>query len=337
MKIAFFEIEPWEEDYIKGNLPGHELFFYEERLDSEHLPERFDFDAVSVFTNCKLDASTMNLFPELKIITTRSTGYEHIDLTEAEKKNIPVSTVPSYGENTVAEFAFALILSLSRKIFASYDRIKESGSWSLDGLQGFDLRGKTIGVVGTGKIGRHSIKIAKGFGMNVIAFDAFPDEKLAAEEGIKYVSFEDLLKTSDVITLHVPDLPTTKHMINMGNIGIVKRGAVLINTARGSVVETAAIVKGLNEGILGGAGLDVLEEEVPTKDEREFLLGTRNDEHDLKIMLQNHLLIDMDNVIITPHNAFNTKEALERILQTTVDNINAFIAGEPKNAVRSHK
>ncbi len=337
MKIAFFEIEPWEAEYMKESLPGHELFFYEDRLDADHLPERFDFDVVSIFTNCKLDSQTMALFPQLKFVATRSTGYDHIDIIEAEKKSVPISNVPSYGENTVAEFAFALLLALSRKIFKSYDRIKESGSWSLDGLQGFDLKGKTIGVVGTGRIGRHSIRMAKGFDMNVVAFDAFPDDKLAVEAGIKYLPFEELLKVSDIITIHVPDLPTTRHMINMENISLIKRGAVIINTARGSVVETAALVKGLSEGIIGGAGLDVLEEEVPTKDEKGFLLGGRTDEHDLKIMLQNHLLIDMDNVIITPHNAFNTKEALERILQTTVENINAFVIGGPKNAVRSHK
>jgi len=334
MKIAFFETEPWEAEYLKEKLPGHELSFTENRIDKDHMPEAKDMDILSVFTNCELDKAVTDSLPNLKFVTTRSTGYDHIDIPSLVARNIPISSVPSYGENTVAEHAFGLMLSISKKIFLSYDRIREEGSFELDGLQGFDLMGKTIGVVGTGKIGRHSIKIAKGFGMNVIAYDAFPNEAAAAELGFKYVPFDELLSSSDIITLHVPELPTTRHMINMSNISLIKKGAVLINTARGTVVETAALVKALNDGILGGAGLDVLEEEVPTKDEREFLTSGRTSGHDLLTVLQNHLLIDMPNVIITPHNAFNTKEALQRILDTTIDNIKKFEGGAPQNLVK---
>jgi D-lactate dehydrogenase len=226
------------------------------------------------------------------------------------------------------------MLTLSRKIFLSYDRIRETGSFDLDGLQGFDLKGKTLGVVGTGKIGRHVIRMAKGFEMDVIATDAYPDEKLTAEYGVKYVPFEELIATADIITFHVPELPSTIHMINMGNIGMIKKGAIIINTARGAIIETAALIRALNDGIVGGAGLDVFEEEVATKGQGEFLLKGRPEGHDLKTILENNLLIDMDNVIITPHNAFNTKEALQRILDTTVDNINSFATGTPKNEVK---
>jgi len=334
MKIAFFETEPWEADYLRERLPGHVLSFTEERIDADHMPTETDMDVISVFTNCKTDKAVIDLLPNLKFLTTRSTGYDHLDLPSLAARNIPVSYVPSYGENTVAEHAFGLLLNISRKICQSYDRIREDGSFELDGLQGFDLMGKTIGVLGTGKIGRHSIQIAKGFGMNVVAYDAYPNEAMAAELGFRYLPLEELLASSDVITIHVPELPTTHHMINMSNITLIKRGAILINTARGSIVETAALVRALNEGILGGAGLDVLEEEVPTKDEREFLTSGKTSGHDLLIVLQNHLLIDMPNVIITPHNAFNTKEALQRILDTTIGNINNFAEGAPQNLIK---
>lgn len=335
MKIAFFETEPWEADYLRERLPGHNLSFTDKRIDAEHIPTETDADIVSVFTNSKMDKPVIDVLSNLKFVATRSTGYDHLDLPSLAARNIPVSFVPSYGENTVAEHAFGLLLNISKKICRSYDRIREEGSFSLDGLQGFDLMGKTIGVVGTGRIGKHSINIARGFGMNVIAFDAMPNPALEKELGFKYVLFEELLASSDVITIHVPELPTTHHLINMSNISLIKKGAVLINTARGSIVETAALVKALNDGILGGAGLDVLEEEVPIKDEREFLTSGRTQGHDLLTVLQNHLLIDMPNVIITPHNAFNTKEALQRILDTTVSNINSFVSGNPENKVEA--
>lgn len=333
MKIGFFEIEEWEADYIKPRLNGYELFFSKEAITKDRLPLDKNFDIISVFTDSAINREILNSLPNLKFIATRTTGYDHIDLETTKAKNVLVSHVPSYGENTVAEFAFGLLLCLSRKIFLAYDQIRETGSFSLEGLQGFDLKDKTLGIVGTGRIGRNMIKIANGFGMKVVAYDAAPDSELEKELGFRYVSFEDLLKNSDVISLHVPYLESTHHLINKENIKLIKPGAILINTSRGGVVETDALVPALNDGILVGAGLDVLEEEAPTKDERQFLLYGRPDEHNLKTILQNHVLIDMDNVIITPHNAFNTKEALERILNTTIENIVGFVKGSPKNLV----
>lgn len=325
MKIAFFEIEDWEIDYLKTALGENELFFSKEKLNKDNLPKENDFDAISVFVGSLIDKETIEYFPNLKLITTRSTGFDHVDLNAAREKNISVAYVPGYGDNTVAEFAFALILNLSRKIFESFDRIKETGSFSLDGLRGFDLRGKTLGVVGTGRIGRHMVKIAKGFNMNVIASDVRPDENFAKEAGFKYASFDDLLSNSDIISLHVPYNEATHHLINSNNINKIKKGALLINTARGGLIETDALVKGLNEKILGGVGLDVLEEEGAISDERSLLLYGHPEEHNLKTIIQNHVLIDMPNVIITPHNAFNTQEALIRILNTDIENINSFI------------
>ncbi len=347
MKIAFFEIEKWEIDYIKAQMPSVELFFSENKLDKDNFPQERDFDAISVFVGSKVDKEVIDAMPNLKLITTRSTGFDHIDYKYAASKNVQTAYVPGYGDNTVAEFAFGLLLSLSRKIYEAYDRIRETGSFSLDGLRGFDLKGKTIGIVGTGRIGQHMIKMAKGFDMNVIAFDAFPNEKLAQELGYKYVSFDDLLGQSDVISLHVPyikgngesgkekgEIISTHHLINLQNINKIKKGALLINTARGPIVETGALVKALNEGILGGAGLDVLEEEGAIQDEKTLLLHGHPEEHNLKTVLENHVLIDMPNVIITPHNAFNTKEALQRILDTDISNIKSFIEkGMPDFAI----
>ncbi len=326
MKIGFFEIEDWEIDYLKNSFgAGHKLFFTKDKLNKDVLPREKDFDAISVFVGSAVDKEVINSFPNLKLITTRSTGFDHIDSAAAKEKNIAVAYVPGYGDNTVAEFAFALILSLSRKIFEAYDRIKERGLFNFDGLRGFDLNGKTIGVVGTGRIGCYMIKIAKGFGMNVIAYDAFKKEELCEKLGFKYVSLDELLSQSDVISLHVPYLPSTHHLINSENISKIKKGALLINTSRGAVVETEAIIKGLNQGILGGVGLDVLEEEGAIADEKALLLYGHPEEHDLRTILANHVLIDMPNVIITPHTAFNTQEALQRILNTDIENIKSFI------------
>jgi D-lactate dehydrogenase len=325
MKIGFFEIEDWEIDYLKNQLTSAELFFTKEKLNKDNLPQERNFDIISVFVGSNIDKEVINAFPNLKLITTRSTGFDHIDIAGAKEKNIPVAYVPGYGDNTVAEFAFGLILNLSRKIYTGFDQIRETGSFSLEGLRGFDLNGKTIGIVGTGRIGRYMVKIAKGFGMKVIAFDAKPDENFAKEMSFQYLSLDDVLAQSDVISLHVPYLESTHHLINSQNISKIKKGALLINTSRGQVVETEALVRGLNEKILGGVGLDVLEEEGAIQDEKSLVLYGRPEEHDLKTLIQNHVLIDMPNVIITPHNAFNTQEALQRILNTDLENIRSFL------------
>ena len=325
MKIGFFEIEDWEIDYLKNQLTSAELFFTKEKLNKDNLPQERNFDIISVFVGSNIDKEVINAFLNLKLITTRSTGFDHIDVAFAKEKNIPIAYVPGYGDNTVAEFAFGLILNLSRKIYTGFDQIRETGSFSLEGLRGFDLNGKIIGIVGTGRIGRHMVKIAKGFGMKVIAFDAKPDENFAKEMSFQYLSLDDVLAQSDIISLHVPYMKETHHLINSQNISKIKKGALLINTSRGAVVETEALIRGLNEKILGGVGLDVLEEEGAIQDEKSLILYGRPEEHDLKTLIQNHVLIDMPNVIITPHNAFNTQEALQRILDTDLENIKNFI------------
>jgi len=331
MKIAFFEIEKWEIDYIKNVLPNVELFFFESKINKDNLPEQKDFDAISVFVGSEIDKNVIDALPNLKLIATRSTGFDHIDAAYAKEKGILTAYIPGYGDNTVAEFAFALILSLSRKIFEAYDRIKEKGQFDFEGLRGFDLNGKTIGIVGTGRIGRFMVKIAKGFGMNILAFDVYPNQKMAEELGFKYVPLDELLANSDVISLHVPYNKSTHHLINANNILKIKKGALLINTARGPLVETEAIIKALNDDLLGGYGADVLEEEGIIKDERQFLFSGSLEGHNLRTVLADHVLINMPNVVITPHNAFNTGEALKRILDTDIENIKSFIEkGESK-------
>lgn len=337
MKVAFFSSKEWEEEYLRSKLKTAgvdvEAVFSKEILTKEHLPEERDAEMICVFVDSLVDSVVIEAFPNLKYIVTRSTGFDHIDLEAAKKKNIVVSSVPSYGENTVAEQAFALILGISRKLYRAVDQIRETGSFSFDDLQGFDLKDKTIGVVGTGRIGRHSIRIAQGFSMKVVAFDPMPNSKLESELKFTYMPFEELLRVSDVVTIHVPYLPQTHHMFNDAAFGKMKKGAVLINTSRGQVVETQALLKALTKGQLGGAGLDVLEEEGVVKDELGFISSGNASEHDLKTILANHVLIDLPNVLITPHNAFNTREALTRILDTTIEDITASISGKPINVV----
>ena len=331
MQIAFFEIEDWEEEIIKKRLG--EVYLSRETLNEDNLPQENSFEIVSVFGSSRVTEKVLAHFPNLKFLTTRSTGFDHIDLEACKKRNIPVAYVPGYGDNTVAEFAFGLILNLTRKIYAAIDRIKETGSFRFEGLRGVDLKGKTLGVVGTGRIGKETIKIGKGFGMNVIATDIFEDKQAAAELGFRYASLEELLKSSDIITIHCPYTKETHHLINKGNVLSIKRGAYLVNTARGGIVETEALVLGLQEGVLAGVGLDVLEEEVEIKEEIVSAREKRDPE-EMKVMLQDHVLMRMPNVLITPHTAFNSREAVERILAKTLENIEGFLAGKPVNLVK---
>lgn len=332
LKIAFFEIEDWEQVYLKNKLANFELSFFPEKLSEENIDRAKDCQIVSVFTDSQMDAQMINGLDAVKLIATRSTGFDHIDVSAAKNKGIVVSNVPTYGENTVAEHTFGLILNLSRKIYKSIQSVKEKG-FVPDGLRGFDLKGKTLGIVGMGNIGRHVARIANGFEMKVLAFDAHPDKKVAKTLGFTYVSLEDLLKNSDIVTLHVPYNTHTHHLINADNITLMKPGSYIINTARGGVIETSALVQALQSGILAGAGLDVLEEECNIKEERELLSKGFLEKCDVTTLLQNHVLMDNEKVIITPHNAFNSTEALERILETTISNIQAFAKNKPINTV----
>ncbi|MBI3587937.1 hydroxyacid dehydrogenase [Candidatus Micrarchaeota archaeon] len=331
-RITFFETEEWERDYLKRQLKGHALQFIDGHLGVKSASKASTSDAVGIFIYSPIDAKILSKLPKCRLIATMSTGFDHIDLKACKKRGVAVCNVPSYGENTVAEHAFALILSISRKIPQSAERAKH-GDFTLEGLRGFDLKGRTIGILGTGKIGRHVIRMAKGFEMNVVAYDAFPDKLEAKELGFTYASFNKLLERSDVISLHLPLIPSTKHIIGAKAFGKMKRGCVLINTARGALVDTHALLAALKDGTVSYAGLDVLEEECEIKEEKELLSAAFARTCDLKTVLENHLLLNHPRVIITPHNAFNSQEALERILDTTAQNISSFFGGRAINAV----
>jgi len=333
MRILSFGPRNWEADYLKGRLVGQELTsLFGTVQDHKNIGDD-DVEAISFFVDSTFGREEMERFPKLRLIATRSTGYDHIDVALAKEREIAIATVPSYGENTVAEYTFALLLAISRRIYETADRIRETGSFSQDGLMGFDLAGKTLGVVGGGRIGMNVIKIANGFGMDVIVYDLHHNEQVANEQGFRYTELDELLGSSDVITLHAPYNEHTHHMLNMENVTRIKRGAVLINTARGGLIETAALVKGLEDGNLYGAGLDVLEEENYMKHEENLLTEAHPNPIALKNVLSNHYLIDHPNVIITPHNAFHTREAITRIIDTTASNIIAFAANKPENLI----
>lgn len=327
--IIFFEVDEWEKEHIKNAFPDAPLFLTPNKVQDETNQDVFNAEIISTFIYSSLNRETLQKFSNLKFITTRSTGYEHIDLAYCKEKGITVANVPSYGAHSVAEHTFALILAISRKIVDAVDKSRR-GDFGFDGLRGFDLHGKTLGVIGAGKIGQHVIDIGLAFRMNILVYTAHPGEN---KEHVTYVSLDDLLEQSDIVTLHAPYTEETRYLINRENIKKFKKGSILINTARGGLVETQAILEGLTAGILKGAGLDVLEEESDLKEERELLTDEYLSKTDIKTQLMNHMLVDRDDVIYTSHNAFNTVEALGEIIYTTVANIKAFKDNRAENTV----
>ena len=331
MKIGFFETEAWERNYLEKAFANHRLVFESKPLTAEVVGDVIDCDALSTFIYSPLKSDLLARFSNLKLVATRSTGYDHIDLEYCKRKGITVCNVPTYGIYTIAEHTFALILALSRKLIPSADRTRR-GNFTLEGLRGFALAGKTLGIVGFGHIGKRVAQLGKAFGMNVVVNTRHP-EKVPPEARVQFVNLPTLLSQADIVSLHVPLTAETKHLINRDNIRLMKKGSILINTARGAVVETEAILLALEQGILAGAGLDVLEEECVLKEERALLAGEFLKTCDLKTQLLNHVLLTKDNVVITPHNAFNSGEALQEILEITVANIEAWQAGKQQNTV----
>jgi D-lactate dehydrogenase len=326
MKISIFETEPWQEKIFKKSFP--KTNFCSKKLTSSNVKKYKDTEILSVFVHSKIDQKVLKQLPKLKYIATMSTGFDHIDLNVCKERKIVVSNVPTYGENTVAEQTFALILALSRKITTTSEQIKK-GNFKRDNLRGFDLKEKVLGVIGTGNIGKHSIMIAKGLGMKILAFDLYQDKKFASSIGFKYVKMEQLLHQSDLITLHLPYNKHTHHLINKSKIKIMKKGVYLINTARGSLIDTDALYSGLKLGKIAGAGLDVLEEEQDLLSGKKFL-----SKESKKILRMNKEIVKMPNVIFSPHNAYNTKEALIRIINTTIKNIKQFKKGKKINIIK---
>lgn len=332
MKIAFFEVQDWEQPFLKKGLREHEIILFKNPLDENNVNQVENYEIISIFIYSNLTKQLIDKLAKARLVATRSTGFDHIDLEECKKRGIIVCNVPLYGETTVAEHTFALILSLSRMIHDSYERTSH-GDFTCEGVRGFDLNGKVLGVLGTGRIGTKVIEIAKGFKMNVLAYDKHPDLNLADVLDFQYTNQEDLLKSADVLTLHLPLNDETYHFLNRGTIKIMKKTAIVINTARGGLIDTQALTDALTNGQLSGAGLDVLEEESLIREEAQLLLDNVPRER-LATMLRTHILLRFKNVIITPHCAFNSKESLERLVNGTIENIKAFNEGKPQNIVK---
>lgn len=331
--IVFFEADEKEEEYYKKNLSDQEIKFSHHPLEPERETEQelLDAEIISVFAFSQVKKELLEKFPNLKFITTRSTGYDHIDLEFCKEKGISVSNVPAYGVHSVAEHTFALILALSQKIIPSVERTRQ-GDFTLEGLRGFELYGKTLGVVGTGNIGKVVAQIGLAMGMKVIGYSRHVDEQLE-KAGVEYLDLENLLGRSDIVTLHLPYNKNTHHIINLENINKFKRGSILINNARGGLVETQAILDGLNNKNISAAGLDVLEEECGIREEGELLSTKFLETCDLKTQLMDHMLINRRDVLITPHNAFNSNEAVGQIMETTIKNIKSYMDGNIQNNV----
>lgn len=329
-KIVFYECEPWEKAYLARQLKGHRLKFVDRPVSALTAHEADHAEVVCCFIYSRIGRAELGRWKKLRMIATRSTGFDHIDLAACARRGVKVCNVPAYGSHTVAEHALALMLALSKKIIQSSERTRQ-GNFSLDGLRTFDLEDKTLGLVGFGKIGSHLAKTAKALGMHVRVYDPYADANLVELLTCKSVGFDELLRVSDIISLHCNLTPQNTHIINKDAISRMKRGVILINTARGGLIDNEALVEAILSGHVAGAGLDVLEEEGGIKEERQLLTAQFKEGRGLRTVLANHMLLSKPNVIVTPHNAFNSTEALTRILDTTAENIRAFEKGKPVN------
>ena len=336
MRIIFFETTEEEKNYLTELLKSEERLdvdFCKDKLQTENLHLAKDAEIISVFVNSEINSEVIASLPKLKLIATRSTGFDHIDFKFAKEKGVKTVNVPAYGSRTVAEFTFGLILNLSRKIFDARRQLLEGDNFDISKLKGFDLCGKTLGVVGTGRIGKNVIKIANGFEMKILAYDVFPDKEFAEKTEFKYVDLPELLSRSDIVTLHAPYNKDTHHLINKDNLPTFKKGAYLVNTARGELVETDALLKALASGHLSGAGLDVLESERQLKEEATIFAKDSDNFKDFKTLFEDQVLLDMPQVIVTPHIAFYSEEAEREIEKVTVENIKCFLNDAPQNLV----
>lgn len=334
MKVAFFETEPREKGILSKELHGYQMTFYSGKLsplsDFENLKE---VEVISPFIYSEITKEVLDKLPKLKFITTRSTGFDHIDLKACKERRIIVANIPSYGENTVAEHTFALILALSRKIIPSVEKTR-LGNFGIEDLRGFDLKDKTLGIIGLGKIGAHVARIAYGFEMKILGYDPYPNKELTDKFSVDFTSLEQLLKQSDLITLHLPLNSRTEHIINETNIKQIKKGVYIINTSRGGLIDPIVLIKALNDNSITGLALDVLEEETHIKEELEVLSPNFSKEK-LLVNAVNNILLKDPKVIVTPHNAFNSREALDRIVHTTIENIKNYTKKSPINLVKT--
>ena len=322
-KIAFFGAKPYDiASFDKVNEKyNYDIRYYKGHLNPNNVVLTQDTDVVCIFVNDTADAAVIDAMVDngVKLLALRCAGFNNVDL-KAAKGKLPVVRVPAYSPYAVAEYSLALMLSLNRKIHRAYWRTRD-GNFSLNGLMGFDMHGKTIGIIGTGKIAKILIRLLKGFGMRILAYDLYPDMKFAGEEGISYVSLDELYRESDIISLHCPLTDQTKYMIDKDAVDRMKEGVMIINTGRGQLINTNDLIEGLKEKKIAAAGLDVYEEE------GEYFYEDKSD----KIIDDDVLarLLSFNNVIVTSHQAFFTKEALHNIAETTLQNIEDFRCHRP--------
>ena len=320
MKTAVFSTKPYDQAFLNriNQQHGHPLSFFESRLTPKTAPLAAGFPVVCAFVNDQLDEEVLRTLHEggTRLLALRSAGFNHVNLSVAKALGFTVARVPAYSPYAVAEHAVALILTLNRKTHRAFNRVRE-GNFSLDGLLGFDLRGRTVGVIGTGKIGQAFAQIMHGFGCDVLAYDPYPNRD--AEAIVQYVPLPHLLKQSDIISLHCPLTPDTYHLIDKNALEQTKPGVMLINTSRGALVDTRAVIDGLKSGQVGYLGLDVYEEEADLFFED---LSNRVIQDDIFMRL-----LTFPNVVITGHQGFFTEEALVNIASTTLENITAFETG----------
>lgn len=322
-KIAFFGAKPYDiASFDKVNEKyNYDIRYYKGHLNPNNVVLTQDTDVVCIFVNDTADAAVIDAMVNngVKLLALRCAGFNNVDL-KAAKGKLPVVRVPAYSPYAVAEYSLALMLSLNRKIHRAYWRTRD-GNFSLNGLIGFDMHGKTIGIIGTGKIAKILIRLLKGFGMRILAYDLYPDMKFAEEEGISYVTLDELYRESDIISLHCPLTDQTKYMIDKDSIDKMKKGVMIINTGRGQLINTNDLIEGLKEKKIAAAGLDVYEEE------GEYFYEDKSD----KIIDDDVLarLLSFNNVIVTSHQAFFTKEALHNIAETTLQNIEDFRCHRP--------
>lgn len=327
-RIAFFDTKPYDKksfDEVNKDF-GFDITYFEARLNAQTTALNENFDGVCVFVNDIIDDSVIDNLVEhgTQILALRCAGYNNVDLSKAYN-NIHVVRVPAYSPHAVAEHAVALMLSLNRKTHKAYYRTHD-GNFSINGLLGFDMHKKTVGIIGVGRIGKCLIDILKGFGMNILAFDPYPDKQYAEEAGIRYVSLQDIYKTADIISLHCPLTKDTECMINAESIAQMKRNIMIINTSRGKLIDTPALVKGLKSGAVSSAGLDVYEEE------SEYFFEDKSAEMIIDDILAR--LLTFPNVLVTSHQAFFTREALYKIAETTLNNFKKFFdTGEAENEI----
>lgn len=328
MRITLFSSKPYDRDSfaLANQAREHRLHFLDARLDADTAALAAGSEVVCAFVNDDLGAGVLERLKAggTRLIALRSAGYNHVDLSAAAALGLPVVRVPAYSPHAVAEHAVALVLALNRRIHRAFNRTRE-GDFSLHGLTGFDLHGKTVGVVGSGQIGATFARIMLGFGCQVLLHDPQPDAALSAL-GARYVDLDELLAGSDIVSLHCPLTPTTRHLINPASLARMKQGAMLINTGRGALVDTPALIDALKSGRLGYLGLDVYEEEA------DLFFEDRSDQP-----LQDDVLarlLTFPNVIVTAHQAFLTREALAAIATTTLDNVDAWQAGRPCHRVQ---